>query len=351
MVVVPKFSDFFRSFFYLNTYVSPVDLSEQGISRHLLSPEDDEITATVRQLISHPEVQPILSEPLTYELEKVKENNRTLERRGFGLLGNKPLGAQTIPFYSVIEHSKLKGWIIKAGAARGSKSQLSGVANDKNEIVFYNDEESVLRIEMANRIAKMAHEANIQVILPKKKLVTYANLQDGITEATRRYCVVCKKIDIPSVEDAVKTIKAMQPKAQKKLAQNISTIIQKAGLVDASFANIRIMPDGTPAFIDTEPLGLMVAKKPGLWNRLFSPKGASIEKCARIGLFTLMNQKYIGEKLKSAMALDPTLAQEQERLQAVANTFGVEVGTSYQQQLTCTQRQFYNSIDGVPATV
>lgn len=34
----------------------------------------------------------------------------------------------------------------------------------------------------------------------------------------------------------------------------------------------------------------MVAKKPGLCNELFSPKGASVEKCARIGLYRLMLQ-------------------------------------------------------------
>jgi hypothetical protein len=142
---------------------------------------------------------------------------------------------------------------------------------------------------MANRVQKIAQEANIDVVLPKKKLITYANL-DGVTEPNRKYCVVCEKIDILSVEETVQTIKDMDEEHQREVAKKISTVVQKAGLVDASFDNIRLTPDGKLAFIDTEPAGLMVAKKPGLWNKLFGSKGASVEKCARIGLFTLMHQ-------------------------------------------------------------
>lgn len=291
--MTPTFSDFFKSFYYSNTYVSPVDLSEQGISGHLLASEDAEIAHQAQQLISEPEVQRVLSEPLSYDLEKIKENNAVLTQRGFKLLSSKPLNSkipQKIPFYSVIEHDQLDGWIIKSGAIRVPKDQLIiGPRNDKNEIAFFTEEEGILRIEMAKRVAKVAKEANIEVVLPKKKLVAYANL-DGVTEVNRKYCVVCEKINILSGEETVQRIKDMNVKHQKEVARKISTIVQKAGLVDASFNNIRLTPEGKLAFIDTEPAGLMVAKKTGLWNKLFGPKGASVEKCARIGLFTLMHQ-------------------------------------------------------------
>ena len=45
----------------------------------------------------------------------------------------------------------------------------------------------------------------------------------------------------------------------------------------------------SPCFaIDTEPAGLLTTKKQGIFHKLFIPKGASVEKCERIGLFSLM---------------------------------------------------------------
>ncbi|MBS4167681.1 hypothetical protein [Parachlamydia sp. AcF125] len=290
--MTPTFSEFFKSFYYSNTYVPPVDLSKQGVSKHLLETENPEAAATAQRLISNPEVQQVLSEPLTYDLtERVPRRNAMLERHEFKLLSTKStLQGQPLPFYSVLEHEDLPGWIIKSGATRVPKGQFTmGPFNDRNEMAFFTDEESLLRIKMANRIAKVAQEANIQVVLPKKKLVAYAN-SDGVTEPTRKYCVVCEKIDILSAEDTFLTIRGMDAVHQKEIARKISIIVQKAGFVDASFDNIRLTPDGKIAFIDTEPVGLMVAKKSGLWHKLFGPKGASVEKCARIGLWGLMRQ-------------------------------------------------------------
>lgn len=138
---------------------------------------------------------------MTYDFAKaVPENNKTLEGHGFKLLGSKPnlQTGQKVPFYSVIEHDDLQGWIIKSGATRIPKDVLLiGPMNDKNEMAFFKNQESILRIEMANRIAKVAQEAKIDVEIPEKKLVAYANL-NGVTEATRKYCVICKKINILS---------------------------------------------------------------------------------------------------------------------------------------------------------
>lgn len=286
------FFDFFKSLYYSNTYVPSVDLSDQGVSSYLLRDENPKAAETAQRLISDPEVQHVLSEPLTYDFTAIFERNAILIRRGFRLLSSKTnlqTGKQ-IPFYSVIEHDELRGWIIKSGATRVSQGQfLPGPMDDRKEMAFFTDEESLLRIAMANRIQRIAQEAHIAVVLPKKKLVPYANL-DGVTDPNKKYCVVCEKINILSVEDTVQAIKSMDAEHQRDIAKKISTIVQKAGLVDASFDNIRLTPDGKLAFIDTEPAGLMVTKKPGLWNKLFGPKGASVEKCARIGLFTLMYQ-------------------------------------------------------------
>ena len=293
--MTPKFVDFFKSFYYSNTYVPPVDLGDQNLSKYLLKREDSETESIAQRLISNPEVRSVLSAPLSYDLEKINLNNEVLKKHGFKLLSSKPLignaTQQSTPFYSVVEHDQLPGWVIKSGATRIPKDKLVlGPLNDKNEMAIFVEEESVLRIEMAERIAKVAQKAKIDVVIPRKRLVTYSNLE-GVNEVSRKYCIVCEKINVLSTEDTVQSIKKMDADHQKEIARKISTIVQTAGLVDASFDNIRLTADGRLAFIDTEPAGLMVAKKSGLLNRLFcSSRGASVEKCVRIGLFTLMNQ-------------------------------------------------------------
>ena len=285
---MPAFGDFLRSFYYSNTYVAPVDLSDKGLSQHMLKATDSAAAETAQRLISATEVQCTLSEPLSYIPEEINKKNETLTRHGFCLLISTPIlmigCSQRELNCRVIEHEELRGWVIKSGARRGPRGQLMmGPMNDRNEVALITEEASLLRIEMASRIAKVAREANIDVVLPRKKLVAYANL-DGVTEATKKYCVVCEKLDIPSVEETVENIKGMDRPHQIEVARKISTIVQKAGLVDASFDNIRVTREGQISIIDTEPAGLMVAKK------AFGAKGASVEKCARIGLFTLMRQ-------------------------------------------------------------
>ena len=125
--------------------------------------------------------------------------------------------------------------------------------------------------------------------MPKKKLVAYAGAENE-SEPSRKYCVICQKLDILSAGETIEHIKRMDETNQQRVAKQISTIVQKAGFVDASFHNIRFTPEGKLALIDTEPAGLMVAQKEGLWSRLFGPRGSSVEKCGRIGLFSLKSQ-------------------------------------------------------------
>lgn len=311
--MTPTFSDFFKSCYYSNTYLPSVDLSDKGLTKHLLETEYQKDAEIAQNLISNPEVQKILSEPFAYDLAEVPEKNAILEKHGFKLLSSKPnlQTGQKVPFYSVVEHDDLQGWVIKSGASRVPKDQrlmgpyqlLIAPWNDRIDMAFFTGEDSLLRIEMANRVRKIAQKSNIDVILPKKKLVTYANL-DGVTEATRKYCVVCEKINILSVEDTIQSIKDMDAEDQKEVAKKISIIVQKAGLVNASFGNIRLTPDGKLAFVDTEPVGLMVAKKAGLWNKFFGPKGASVEKYARLGLYILMMQATKGGRDTANKLLD-----------------------------------------------
>lgn len=269
-------------------------MSEEGLSKYLLKNENSWAANIAEELISNAEVRKVLSEPLVYDPAQIVEKNKVLKNNYFKLLSSKSLigvgGTQRIPFYSVIEHNSLIGWVIKSGATRIPEGQiLTGPANDKNEMAIFTKEESLLRIEMAKRIQKIAKESNIDIVLPKKKLVEYKN-SEKITEPARKYCVICEKLSILSVEDTVQTIKDMDGDHQKEIARKLATLVKKVGFVDATFDNIRFTFDRKLCFIDTEPAGLMVAKKPGLRNKLFGPQGASVEKCARIGLYTLLTQ-------------------------------------------------------------
>lgn len=103
---IPSPRTFFKSLYYSNTYLPAVDLSEQGVARHLLKTEDATVAATAQALISQAEVQKILSEPLSYDSEEtVPKNNDILGNHGFKLLSTKRnlQTNKTFPFYSVIE--------------------------------------------------------------------------------------------------------------------------------------------------------------------------------------------------------------------------------------------------------
>ncbi len=310
--MIPSFFDFFQSFYYENTYLPPVDLSEKALSPYFLQTEDPLSANKIQGLISDPEVRSALSEPLTYDFEKARKKSEILIKKGFKPLSVKSLKGPTgplSPFYSVLEHDKIKGLIIKTGAIRVLESDfIPGPMNDKNEMARCQQEESLLRIAMANRIAKIAKEAEIEVVLPKKRLVSYAD-SDAIASPTEKYCIICEKLDVLSFEQTVQAIKNLNIEAQKELARKITTIVEKAGLVDASFHNIRLTPEGKVAVIDTEPMGLMVMKKSGLRNVFFPARGSSVEKCARIGLFVLMYQttKARDDKAGGDRMIDPEL--------------------------------------------
>ena len=144
---------------------------------------------------------------------------------------------------------------------------------------------------MAEWIKQVAKAENIDVVVPDKGFVSYDNVVEE-TDPTRKYCVVCEKIDVLSGLDTFMHIAQMGKRDQIAIANEISRLVTKTGLTDASFGNIRLLNGELEnkrfAIIDTEPVGLMVPKKPGLWNRFFGPNGMSVEKGACIGLANLL---------------------------------------------------------------
>ncbi|EFB42324.1 MULTISPECIES: hypothetical protein [Parachlamydia] len=285
--MLPSFTDFFKSFYYSNTYVSPVDLSDKSLSTHLLASTN---AKKAQKLISRPEVKSMLSEPLSCDWEKIQDNNAILGQHQFKLLNKKNLIlGKIIPYYNVLEHETLPGWVIKAGAIAFPKGSFPpGPRNNKKEMAVLQREENLLRIEMSRRIAKIAKEVQVDVILPQKKLLAYQN-SDKECDVTRKYCLICEKVEVLSAKETLEAIKSMDASEQKELAHKISLIVRKAGIAGATFNKIRLTQDRKMAIINTEPSGLMTVKKTG-FGKFFGGRGASVEKCARIGLFNLLQE-------------------------------------------------------------
>lgn len=306
----PTFFDFFKSFYYVNSYVPPVDLSDQGLSKHLMEKENPELAGIAQRLISDPEVQPALSEPITYDLTITAKRREILTKHGFKLLGkSKP----------IVEHPDLPGWIIKSGANPLPKDLfIRGPMNNKKETSFPRSEDSLLRIEMANRIAKIAKEENIDVVIPKKKLVAYANSND-ITDPTRKYCVLAEKLNVLSEKDTLIAVQNMSAEKQRELAKKISLLIQKTGWVDPAPRNLRLTPKGELVILDTEPFSLMTAKRFSLFDSSPIPM-ASIEKCARVGLYTLLEAITQKDPNKSILAC-PSLPKLEEFHKQIKNDY------------------------------
>lgn len=314
-----SFLNSFKSFLYSDTYLSQVDLSKNLSSFEANNCSSfNETTADVaRGLISDEKVKDIFFKPLSYTKEEIEKKNAILRDLKFELMSEKdvPESSEPVPFYSVVKHPDLPGWIIKAGASRIPEEggRVFARENDIGERAFFTKEDSLLRVAMAKRMQTMVKEAGLEndVVIPRKILIARTGSENE-KDPTRKYCVICEEIkDVLSAEDTFTKIGKMSSEKQKEIAKKISVIVQKTGLVDATFNNIRLNKEGKLVFIDTEPAGLMVAKQSGVWNRLFGAKGAGVERCARIGLHNLLNESSQSPELQ---AFHDQLGEDYEKM-------------------------------------
>jgi hypothetical protein len=241
-------------------------------------------------LISNRDVQKILSNPLPPSVDAIAEKeNDLLKSQGFNIIGSKKdsFTKEHRPFYSTMEHPDLQGWIIETAAAKPKDLNHTLIVNDIEEGAYLQKEDALLQIEMAKRIEKVAKQEKIEVVIPKKTLVSYEH-SEGISDPCQKYCILTEKLNVLSPQETVNTIKAMDADSQKDLARKIIALIKKAGIAGASFETIRLTSDGKIAIIKMNPHGLIVEKKQGLIRNLFSGARPSVEKCARIGLYQLM---------------------------------------------------------------
>jgi hypothetical protein len=77
-----------------------------------------------------------------------------------------------------------------------------------------------------------------------------------------------------------------------RLAQQLSIIVAASGFVYTYFYNFRIRDDTWNEFtiLDTEPFGLTGSTGRSIWQKIFGADQPSYIKCARIGLYILMQQ-------------------------------------------------------------
>lgn len=317
----PTFFDYFKSFYYVNTYLPPVDLSEQSLSKYLMENENPEVARTAQRLFSNPEVQKAFSTPISYDRTTREHKSKILENHGFKTLN---------PSKTVVEHSDLPGWVIKSGANPFSKDLfIRGPMNDKKEAAFPTPDDNLLRFTMAERFASIAKEENLTLVIPKKRLVAYPNTK-GVTDITRKYFTLSEKLDILSVKETGDKIGQLKDEEQRELAKKISRFIQKSGWVDPAPRNLRFTPDGKLAIVDTEPFSLLRAKRSLFDTSVLSPT-ASVEKCARVGLFTLIeaiskknpNQKALEEPILPNIAtFHKQLKSEYEKISIPQLSYG-----------------------------
>ena len=149
---------------------------------------------------------------------------------------------------------------------------------------------SFLRIAMAERIRKIVEENPDEldgITLPLKKLceIQPGRLKDENLPLDQRFLIVAEKVDCLSEGATVDAINKMSRQEQITLADKLVSVIQKAGLADASFANIRLGKEGdtTPSgnrriyLIDAEPSNVMILDQ-GWFTNFFTLQSSIYQK-------------------------------------------------------------------------
>jgi len=274
--MIPSVCDYFRSFYYSNTYMDPVDL-DQDLPTKYACP-DDNVRQMAQRTMSSPEVQKLFSDPLSFERPVIDQKNAVLERNGFQILGQKAANGTVFPFYNVAESPDLPGWVLKATGDRVPKDLLlATLVNDQHEVIRFSSYESLLRLKMNQRLREECND----VFIPKEYAIPYSDHVHSGSDISRSYFIISEKLDVLSHEETVQAVKRMSNEKQVQLAQRIVPIVKK-GYADAGFPNIRLTRNGALAIVDTEPVGLFVYK-----NDPDVKRGHTVEKCARVGLFML----------------------------------------------------------------
>lgn len=294
--------DVAKSLFYQVNYLPPVRMDEQQLEQW--KTDDPTITGFIQEEFQDGVPKDSFTAPLTLNPSKYGPYAQEFQKKGWRVLSEKPVmefGKMRLkPYYSVLEHDRQKGWIVKHAGKRkpdgypagGAPQPLSG---DYLELDQYC---SLLRIAMADRIRKLCLENPDEldgVTVPEKHLVEIqpGALKDASIPLDQKFVIVARKVDCLSMEETVNAIDGMTQDQQERLANKLVTLVTKAGLADASFSNIRLGKEGDVTekgnrriyIVDTEPSNAMVLDR-GWWNNLFTFQ-SSLEQAGRLGTVAL----------------------------------------------------------------
>lgn len=264
--LIPSFEECLRSFFYEQTTLPAVDLT-QVVKKNLC--KDAALIKEAQKITDLPGVQMLLSSPVG----EAEVPFRDLEKRGVALLTSCG---------HVFEHEALPGWVFKAGGRRVEEGgTLVGLSSDRHETFLFTSQDSLLRLAMNERIRKIAKELKIEVVVPKEVAVPYSQISSE-KDLSEQFFLLSEKIPLMEPGEALEYLSVLSSEEQRAIASNIATLVEKAGIADTHLRNICFTFEGKLALIDTEPVGLLKAKE--------DPKAHephSVEKCSRIGLSIL----------------------------------------------------------------
>ena len=283
--------DVFRSHFLPKTYCFLEDPVERWIEAYHFDTHHPDSAAPLKSIFVKAKIASIFSEPFSYGEEKIRKNVEELRQNHFTFLASRRTReGSTLPFYSALEHPRLPGWVLKPCGSKVPDSRfILGPANSLNDMAYFHPYDGLYRIPMKERIRKIAETEGIPLIVPRKfyAKIPFCNKENPLENTF----VVAEKLNVLSVQDTFKMIKAMSTSQQSLLAYRIGRLIQLSGFLDASLNNIRLTPEGEIAIIDTEPAGFL--KERGEFPRPFWAgygHQGTLEKSGRIGLHLLRDQ-------------------------------------------------------------
>lgn len=141
------------------------------------------------------------------------------------------------------ENDQITGWIFKIFSQESSRSSMA----------------NTLRAPMASLMSQIIKTKNLhELVVPKKCLIQVyeQKIIDKMPQdmASLGFVIAVEKLDLLDKNDSIKYLSELPEVRQRKIAEEIATLITYSGLWDIAAGNMLVTKTGKVAFIDTEPL-------------------------------------------------------------------------------------------------
>ncbi len=218
--VIERFTSCYRPAQYAS---QPLSSEQQGI---LINDDNEEfhgVSCSKIEKVLSP-VRSFFAHAIWTEVSTPTNNNKQVSEKGFQLLSTHD---GDTPTYKIISHNDLPNVIMKFSI---------------------NYDACMTRIVMANRIRAL----NIPgVVVPEKRGIEIT--VDDESRVITAFFAVCEKIEVLSREETIERIINMNDRQQIETARKICKVMEKTGLHDCHFGNIRFDKNDNLVFLDTEP--------------------------------------------------------------------------------------------------